>query len=236
LAIGEFARQAVSLKRILAAGQFPRLSRRLARLGRQHALIEDRFGILRILLEIAAQSLVDDRNDESFNLAVAQLGLGLSLKLRFGHLHAHDRDQPFAHIVTRRARFLDPAGLLGMPVDRARQGRLESAQMRSAFMGVDVVGKALDRVVVAVVVLQRDFNHQPRFGIFLLEVDDRVKRHLAVVEVLHVLDQSLIKLELIALPRSLVLEHELQPLVEIRQLAHPLLQHLVLEFAVRKDL
>ena len=50
-AIGQLAGQAVAFQAVLAAGQLARLARRLARLGGEHALLEDRLGFLRVLLE-----------------------------------------------------------------------------------------------------------------------------------------------------------------------------------------
>jgi hypothetical protein len=69
-----------------------------------------------------------------------------------------------------RISFINPAAL-GVAIDRAGQGGFEAAQMRAAFVGVDVVGETLDRLVVAVVVLQRHFDDEIGLRVFLLEIN-----------------------------------------------------------------
>ena len=66
--------------------------------------------------------------------------------------------KPFAQVVAARADVLEPARCFGVAVDRAGQRGLEAAQVRAAVVVVDVVGEGQDRLVVAVVVLQRDFD------------------------------------------------------------------------------
>ncbi len=108
--------------------------------------------------------------------------------------------------------------------------------MRAALVGVDVVGEALDRLVIAVVVLERHFENQRRRRVFLLEVDDRMDDVLAVVQIADVLDEPIVKLELIALPGALVFNDDLKALVQIRKLAQSLGEHFVLELDIREDL
>ena len=124
--IGQLARQAVAFEAVLAARQLSRLARGLARFRRKHALLEDRLRVLRIFLEIAAESFVDHRADEAFDLAVAELRLRLPFELRLGHLHADDGDQAFAHVVAARANILDPVLRFGVTVHRPGERGLES--------------------------------------------------------------------------------------------------------------
>ena len=79
--------------------ELARLARRLARLGRPHALVGDLPRGGRVLLERLGEAVVDDLLDEPLDVGVAELGLGLPLELRVGNAHRHDRGQPLAHVV-----------------------------------------------------------------------------------------------------------------------------------------
>ena len=62
-----------------------------------------RLRVGRVLLEVVAELLVDQRLDEALDLAVAELGLGLPFELRLGNLDRDDRGEPFADVVALSA-------------------------------------------------------------------------------------------------------------------------------------
>src|SRR5438045_529262 len=80
------------------------------------------------------------RLDEALHFAVAELGLGLTLELGLRHLDADDRRQPLAHVLALQALrvLLEDRGREGERVQRTRQPRLESDEMRAAFDRADV--------------------------------------------------------------------------------------------------
>ena len=97
-AVGELAGQAAAVERALAAGEVAGLAGGLAGAGRFDGLVDDPLGDGRVLLEEAAQLLVDDRLDDAGDVGV-QLALGLAFELRLRELHADDGDQAFANVV-----------------------------------------------------------------------------------------------------------------------------------------
>ena len=97
-AIGELGRQPLVVA-ARASRELARLARRLACLGRPHALVRDLARGGRIFLERLGQLVVDDLLDEALDVAVAELGLGLALELRIRDADGDDRAQPLAHVV-----------------------------------------------------------------------------------------------------------------------------------------
>ncbi len=117
----------------------------------------------RSFFQVAAKAVVDERLDNSLHFAVAELGLGLSFELRIRKLDADDAYHAFANVVAGKVflHFLEQVVGDGVVVHRARQGGLESDQMRSAFVRIDVVREGEDLLLIAVVVLKRDLKIDP---------------------------------------------------------------------------
>ena len=160
LAIRQFAGQQRRVQRSLAPRQVAGLARRFARPRRFDRLGQNPARHRRILLQESAQAFVDGGFDHSLDFAVPQLGFGLSFELGIPQLDADNRHQSFAHILAGRILLQILQQIVGLRVgiDRARQRRFESGQVRPALVRVDVVGKGEDRLAVAVVVLHRHFN------------------------------------------------------------------------------
>ena len=160
LTVGQLAGQRAAVERALAADEIAGLAGRLARPRRVDRLADDLAGDRRILLEVGAEPVVQDRLDDALDLGVAELGLGLPFELRVRNLDADDRRQPLADVVAGDALFeiLGEVVLRRVRVDRPGQRRPEAGQVRAAFVGVDVVGEGVGRLGVAVVPLQRDFG------------------------------------------------------------------------------
>ena len=123
------------------------------------ALLMMRLAIGRILLEKPAQALVDEGLNGAGDVGV-ELALGLALKLRLRKLDADHGHQSLAHVVAAQVllHVLEEAERLADGVDRASQGGAEAGEVRAAVNRVDVVGKAENRLGVAVVVLEGDLD------------------------------------------------------------------------------
>src|SRR5215468_4480785 len=95
---------------------------------------------------MAAQPLIDDRLDNTFNFAVAQLRLRLPFELRIRQFDTNHSDKAFADIVSREVlfNFFEEIVRDGITVQRSSEGRLEADHMRAAFVRVDVVGERKD--------------------------------------------------------------------------------------------
>ena len=104
--------------------------------------------------------VVNQRFDNAFDFAVAQLRFRLTFKLRIRQFDADDRDQTFANIVAGKVlfHFFEQIVRDGVVIQCSRQRGLEADHVRAAFVGVDVVGEGEDLLLVAVVVLHRDLQ------------------------------------------------------------------------------
>ena len=87
-AVAELFRQAARGELALAADHLAGLFGGLAGLGGAQPLGGDQLGDGGIFLEELVEPVVDDRGDDAFHLAVAELGLGLPLELRIGKADA----------------------------------------------------------------------------------------------------------------------------------------------------
>ncbi len=100
------------------------------------------------------------RADDAFDFGRKQFHLRLRLELRIAVLDRNHRRQAFAHIVAGDLRILVLQQIVRLRVliDRAREGAAKTGQMRAAVRIVNRVRVAENLVVVAVVVLQHDFD------------------------------------------------------------------------------
>ncbi len=235
-AVRQLAGQRAAVERALPADQFLRLPGRFARPRRIDGLADDFFGDRRILFEISPERVVDRRFDDAFHFAVAELGLCLAFELGIAHFHADDRRQAFAHIVAAQgfSLFLEQIVGVGITVDRARERGLEADEMRPAFFRVDVVGERKQILRVAVVVLQRQLENH--VGLFDLHINRLMDRRLGLVEVFDERDDAALVLEDLFFFFALVLQGDFQALVQERQLAEALRQHVEAELERLEDL
>ena len=106
-------------------------------------------------------------------------------------------------------------------VEAAGEAPLKPDEVGAAVVGVDVVGEAEDVLVVAVVPLHRDLDHDAVPG--ALEVDRGLVQHLLVaVQVLHEARDAALVLEALLLAVALVLEGDEDAPVQEGELAQPL--------------
>ncbi len=226
-AVGQFARQPAAGHRRFA-DSVAGLARRLAGSGRGQTLVDDLFTKRRVGVEIAHQALVNNRRHDALHLAVHQLDLGLRLEAGIRQLDAQDADQPLAHIVAREARILLLQQLvrLGVLVDRARERRAETGQVRAAVGVGDRVGEAENLVVVTRVVLHHTVHDDFVLG--------RVKRDrlgvynlLVLADLFDELDDTLLVKEHLRFAfLTLVSQHNRDSWIQERQLAQPMVQNL----------
>ena len=139
------------------------------------------------------------------------------------NLDADHRGQTLADVVAGNA-LLQVFGEIvfrGVKIDGPGERRAEPGEMGSALVRVDVVGKCVDGLGVAVVPLQRHLGidavllaaHVNRFlvdgGLVLVQVSDEG-------------DDAALVMELMALAVALVVERDLNTAVEEGQLPQPL--------------
>ena len=102
---------------------------------------------------------IDKRFNQSPDLAVTQFRLGLSLELRTFYLHTDDGRQAFSDIlsVDLRLHVLWQISVGSIVIDGPGQRGLESDQMESAFLGIDIVGKRKNVFFECIVILNGGF-------------------------------------------------------------------------------
>src|SRR4029079_16006834 len=160
LAVGELSGQRPAVERALPTGQLLRLAGGLADAGGFDALHRQALRFGRMLLEVDAELVVDQRLDDALHLAVAELRLRLPLELRLGDLDADDGAHPLADVLAlqRLVLVLEEVVAHGIGVHRARERRPEANDVCPAFDGVDVVREGVDGLVVARGPLHRDLD------------------------------------------------------------------------------
>jgi hypothetical protein len=199
-----------------------------------------------ILLEIVAELLVDDVLDQAAHVRGAELRLGLPSNSGCGQLHRDHRGEALARVVARQRLARLALAVLRLrrdvAVERARERGAEADQVAAALDGVDVVRERVDRLVVALVVLDRDLDRDRHFLAALVHRalarhEDRraVQRRAVAVQVLDERDDPALVAELVLLSAALVADVDAQPGVQERQLAQALGEHVELVFGLRED-
>ena len=93
----------------------------------------------------------------------------------FGSADRDDRREAFAEVFARGHDVLEDVFLLAVGVERARQRRAETDEVRAAVNGVDVVRVAVDVFGVLGAVLEGDFDFDRRLFVRGVDVDDVVR-------------------------------------------------------------
>ena len=200
-----------------------------------HALSGNQLRHFRIGFEKLRQPIVYDRGDNPLDLAVSQLGFGLPLELGIRNPDRDHRRQPLAKIITGRSRVLEEILLATVLVDRTRQRTPKTAQVRSPFDVVDVVGKRANRLGEIHVVLDGHID----LDIILLSLD---RNHVAKqdlfgsVQVFDKLDQPLLIAEFLGPLGSFIRDQDPDSGIEKRHLLQSSRQRVEAEPGLRKDL
>src|SRR5690606_36909813 len=113
----------------LSTHEFARLAGSLARAGRLEALVHDRLGDRRILLEERGETLTDHLLDEALHLVVSELDLRLPLELRLRNAQIDHRRESFTGVFPLNSL----AAVLYQPV--ARRVVVQRAGQRGAEPG-----------------------------------------------------------------------------------------------------
>src|SRR5215208_5061730 len=209
-AIGELARQRRALQ-VALADLLPHRPGRESRPRGLQCLVDDRLGLTRTLLQ---------------DLGQVTVGHGLPLELGLLQLDRDDRGQPFSYVLTGKALLflLEEALLTGVGVDRPRERRPETGEVRAAFVRVDVVGEREDRILEAAVPLHGDL-YVP-YLLFALQVEDGlVDGIFRLVDVLHEVPYAaLVLVRNVPGFFPLVYEPDLESLVQESPLAEPAAQ------------
>src|SRR5918995_1655565 len=237
-AIGELAWQRRALQ-VALADLLPHRPGREPRPRGLQRLVDDCLGFTRPLLQELGKITVGHALDETLDLRVPELGLGLPLELGLLQLDRDDRGQTFPDVVAGKAILflLEKTLLPGVSVDRPRQRRPETGEVRAAFVSVDVVGEREDRVLEAAVPLHGDL-HVPYLLLALKVEDSLVDGVLRLVDVLHEVPYAaLVLVRDVPFFFPLVYEPDLESLVEESPLAEPAAQSVEREvLGLGKDL
>src|SRR5215208_7027428 len=104
-------------------------------LDEQSASLPGSVELTRTLFQELCQVTVGHALDETLDLCIPELGLGLPLELGLLQLDRDDRGQTFPDVVAGKALllFLEEAFLTGVGVDRPRERRPETGEVRAAF-------------------------------------------------------------------------------------------------------
>ena len=199
-------------------------------------------GRVRVAVEPVGELIVGDLLYERFRFGVAEFGLGLAFELRFGELDRHDRGQSFTHVIAGEVviLFFQDALFAGVLVHECGQRGAETLFVGAALVGVDRIRVGVHALGVGRGPLHGHFQRHLAFVVFPLERDDLFVDEVGLfgtVEVLDVVDESLIVLEGVTDDRAvvsavgftLVGEGETQALVQKTHLLKTSAQRFVIE-------
>ena len=162
MAVGQLAGHTVGFQRALAADQLAGLFGGSAGAGRLRGLFKDSLCHSGVFLKKFGQGLIDHIVDQTLDEGVAQLCLGLALKLGLLQLDADHGNDALARIGAGEVLVLILQNALGAAVlvQHTGQGQLKAILVGAALGGVDIVCKAEQQLIVAVIViLQRHLGH-----------------------------------------------------------------------------
>ena len=113
-----------------------------------------------MLLKVIGQTVGNDLEHQRTHKRAAEFSLGLTLELRVGKLDGDDGRKALAHVITREIGFflLKDALLACIVVDHTCKRGAESFKMHSSLGGVDIVGKAHDRLGIRRIPLQGNLD------------------------------------------------------------------------------
>src|ERR671911_1371187 len=237
-AVGELARQRRALQ-VALADLLPHRPGREPGPRSLQRLVDYGLGLTRMLLQKLGKITVGHALHETLDLRVPELGLGLSLELGLLQLDGDDRGQSLPDVVAGKALLflLEKTFLPGVGVDRPRQRRPETGEVRATFVRVDVVGEREDGVLEAAVPLHRDL-YVPYLLLTLQVEDGFVDGVFRLVDVLHEVPYAALVL-ICDVPGffPLVYEPDLESLVQESPLAEPAAQGIEREvLGLGKDL
>ena len=165
LAVGELARERGDVERALA-DDLARLAGRLARLGGDDGLVDDLAGDGRRLFEELAELVGDRGLDDALDLAGDELRLGLRVERGVGVLDAEHAGETLADVFAGEALLQLFEEVVGgaVAVDGLGERRAQAGEVRAAVLVVDVVGVAVDRLLVGRVPLHGHLDRDGRRG------------------------------------------------------------------------
>ncbi len=188
LAIAEFGGHGAGFEGGFAAGEFAGLAGGLAGLGSDDALQAEFFGIAGVLFEPGFEAVVDRVTDKGLDLWIEEFFLGLIVEGGVGEFDTDDGGDAFAEVFATGdgVFFLDDAGFAGVGVEGAGEGGFEALAVGAAIFVVDVVGEGQEGFVVAIVILEGDFDGEVVSGVFFFQRDDGAHGAATAIEVFDV--------------------------------------------------
>src|SRR3989475_10550439 len=236
LAVREFSREVETFQEALPSRELTGLSRGLARMRRKDRLPDADLGDLRRFQEELTELLIHDGLDDSLDLGVSEFHFRLSLELRLGDLETENRRQSLAGVVAFKALALLQVLVVLRVLDEGPcQPGLESDEMGATLDRVNIVDEREDRLVVAVVILHRDFDERT-VGLFCEPDWIRMQRVLRPVDPFDVLGDATLKLEDVPAIVDLVHDDDPKAGVQEAQLSQARRQEVIIEFDGFEDL
>ena len=239
LAVGKFAGQAGDIESALAPRELSCLACRLARRCRLDHLRNDDARFVRVFLEPLVQPLSEKALDGGAHLGRHELVFGLRGKFGIRHFYRQHAGQTLAHIITGQRYFFllqDPT-CRGVRIHRSGQSRSKPGEMGSTVTLGDIVGKAQNVLVIAIVPLQRCLDDDV---VALAENGDGIAMLSGLVPV-EVLDERfdttvIRKFRALQFHAPCVFEKDMNPGIQEREFPQPVFEACEIELDVRERL
>ena len=228
LAVRQFARQASQIQRAFTAGHLTGTTRGFARARGVNNFADHDFRIGRVFQQVFAQQFVHLLLNRRFHLGGDQLVFGLRGEFRIRHFHRYHGNQAFTGVVAGGAdfRFFTVALFVHVGVEGTGHRRAEAGKVSTTVTLRNVVGKAVNVFLEAIVPLQGHFHTDTVF--FRREIEDiRMDRRFVLVEILNERLDAAFVVEMIFFAVALIAQADRDPGVQERQFAQAFRQDIV---------
>ena len=229
IAVTQLIRHSCTTQRCFAADGLSSLACCLTGTVGRQCLIQNGSGNHGMLFQINCQLIGNNVVHQRADMGVTQLCLGLSFKLCFRQLYTDDGGNTFATVLT--ADFvvtLDHTIFDTIGIEYTGQSCLKTGFMHTTLRGTNVIGKGYEVIVVAIVVLQRDFCR--RVILAAGNIDDLLMElRLVLVQIGDVLpDTALIAHSVTLLTAgTLILDRDTQTCIQKGLLSHTGVEDLI---------
>ena len=231
LAIRQFARQACQIQRAFTTSHLTSATCGLTGARGVNNFADHDFRIGWVFQQVFAQQFVHLLLHRRFHLGGDQLVFGLRGEFRIRHLHGYHGNQAFTRIVAGGAdfRFFAVALFVHIGVKGTGHRRAEAGEVSTAVTLRNVVGKAVDVFLEAVVPLQGHFHADTVF--FGGEIENiRVDRRFVLVEILNERLDAAFVVEMVFFAIALIAQADRDAGVQERQLAQAFRQDVIFKF------
>ena len=189
-----------------------------------------------MFLKILIKALRNNGIYNASHLRVTQLGFGLALKLRLTNLQADNTGQALTNILTTEISLiiLDNIILAGIIVPGSGQGNFKACQMSTALLSVNIINKAINIFLIAVIVLKGNLHHNIILG--AIKINRLwIQNFLLLVEMLDKRTNTSIVMESFIFAAALIMKMDSNLLVQESQLPETMLQGIKAIFSNSKN-